>query len=152
MPLPEIPPRSSSVPLDRLSREEETHDLGFITPNCTVKCAGLHFSSKLGTNQGEGIRGQLRFAAKQLADRVNLHTYRFLEGECGDIPSDQTLIPTPQKRKPTQYLLGQLKTLKSLKMLQPLILFIQSKDTNYPETGLLYPLSIHSKIIAIITD
>ena len=28
---PQVPPRSSSVPLDRLSTEDKTYDLGFMT-------------------------------------------------------------------------------------------------------------------------
>ena len=57
-----VPPRSSSVPSHRSSWEEAS-DLGLI---------GQRFSSELDINHCEGIRDQLKFAAKQLNDQVHL--------------------------------------------------------------------------------
>ena len=49
--LPQIPAKSSSVQLYRLS-VDGTHDLGFMTPNAIVIYVGLNVSSELDTDQG----------------------------------------------------------------------------------------------------
>ena len=49
--LPQIPAKSSSVQLYRLS-VDGTRDLGFMTPNAIVTYVGLNVSSELDTDQG----------------------------------------------------------------------------------------------------
>ena len=55
-----------------MSGEDESHELGLMTPNNTVTYIAHSLSSELETDQREGIRDQLRFAEKQLDDRVCL--------------------------------------------------------------------------------
>ena len=45
--------KSHSVPYDRLTREDKTPDLGFITPNTIVTFVGLNVISDLDTDQGK---------------------------------------------------------------------------------------------------
>ena len=109
----QIPPRSSSVPLNMLLGEGETHDFGFMTPNATVMHVGLNNSSKLDMDQVEVIRYHLKFATKQLDDRINFHTNSFLKDCYPDIASDRTLTLQIKERMKLHTLDGQLRTLKS---------------------------------------
>ena len=86
-----MPPKSSSVPIDKVSGEDENPNLGFMTPNYTVTYREHTDSSELNTDQGEGIKDKPQFAAEQLNDRICLQTYRFSEDKYGDLP----LSPDP---------------------------------------------------------
>ena len=55
-----------------LSRAE-IPDLGFRTPNVVVTNKGTNVSLDLDTDQGEGVEGQIKFAAKKLDDRMSFH-------------------------------------------------------------------------------
>ena len=93
--LPQIPPVLGSIPLDRLSEEDETHDMIYDSKYymCNSTHGGLNASSELDMDQGGGIGDQLRFVIKQLGNRIKSHTCRFLEDKYGDAPSDITLNP-----------------------------------------------------------
>ena len=52
----QIPSRTSSVPLDRLSGEDEIHDLGFLTPTANGTDVRLTLSLEIDTDEGKGIR------------------------------------------------------------------------------------------------
>ena len=58
-------------------------------------CTRKHVSSELDTDQGEGMTQKLKFAAKQLNDRVHLHTSGVLD-EFSELPTtpehDETLL------------------------------------------------------------
>ena len=62
-------PRSSSVPLHRLIDDEEL-DLGFMSPTMTWMDIKKSGSSKLDTDEGEETKEKLKFAAKQLNNRI----------------------------------------------------------------------------------
>ena len=57
--LPKISSGSGSVSVERLSGEDETPDIEFMIQNAKVAYLRQNIISKLDTNQGEGIRGQL---------------------------------------------------------------------------------------------
>ena len=61
--------------------------LGLRSPNVVFTQIGTSVSSELDTDQGEGIWEQLRYAAKQLDERVNLHTYHVPIDEYSDFPN-----------------------------------------------------------------
>ena len=70
------PLRSSSEPIDRLSGDDEALDLGFMTPNATVKYVRKDICSELYTDQGVSIRDQLKFASKHIDVRRHFHVDR----------------------------------------------------------------------------
>ena len=64
---------------------------------------GLNVSFELDTDQGEGIRDQLRFAAPHSDYKINFYAYRFSEDEYSDIFCDQAFTPTNKERNLTAY-------------------------------------------------
>ena len=72
---PRISHRSNSVPIDKLLGENQTPDLVFMTPNNMVMYISHNVSSHVDTDQGEGIRNQLIYVAKQMIGFVSRHTH-----------------------------------------------------------------------------
>ena len=71
--VPQTYPKPSSVPLERLTGEDEKLNLRSLTPSGFVNYVGLNYRSELVTDQGEDARGQQEFATKQLDGRINLN-------------------------------------------------------------------------------
>ena len=77
---PVVPPMSSSVPLDkvdtvdRLATDDEESDLIVVNSIRNRSHAKKHVNTELDTDQGEGVIQKLKFAAKQLNDKIHLHT------------------------------------------------------------------------------
>ena len=74
-----VPLRSSSVPLERLHRvdklvDEERSDVQSLHLVRNRICKNKYVSFELDTDKGEGMTQKLKFAAKQLNDRIHLHT------------------------------------------------------------------------------
>ena len=76
---PSVTPRSSSVPLETLERvdrlaDEEESNLEVFNSIRNQAHSKKHVSSTLDTDQIEGITQKLKFATRQLNDRIELHT------------------------------------------------------------------------------
>ena len=71
-------------------------------PNTIVAHMRLNVSSKLDTDEGEGLRGWFKFAMKQLDAKIHFIDM-FLEDRYGDLPSVLTLNPGNQSRNSTPY-------------------------------------------------
>ena len=71
-------------------------DSWFRTPTIVVIHIGTNVSSELETDKGEGIWEKVRFAAKQLDDRVNFQNACVSVDEYSELPTppehDQALV------------------------------------------------------------
>ena len=75
---PVVLPISSSVQLERLDRldnlaDNEESDLGFMNPAKNQTHMKKHVIFELDTDQGEGKTKKVKFAARQLNDKIQLH-------------------------------------------------------------------------------
>ena len=77
-----LPPRSSSVPVERMERldrihrliDDEESKLELMNQTRDQIHRKKYVSSDSDTYQGEGITSKLKFAARHLNDRIQLHT------------------------------------------------------------------------------
>ena len=73
----------------------KSQDLGFMTLTMSQTDIKKNVSSELEPDQGEGIRNKLKFAARQLNDRIQLHTLGGSE-EYSELPTtlehDQIIV------------------------------------------------------------
>ena len=71
-----VPTRSRSVPLDRVDRltDDEESDLEVVNSTRNRAYTKKYVSTELDTDQGEGMMQKLKFAAKHLNDKIQLHT------------------------------------------------------------------------------
>ena len=88
-----IPPRSSSVHLEREDRsnrlaDDEESDIELMNSIRSQAHTKKDVSPGLDTSQGEGIPCKLKFAARQLNDRIQLHNSRV-----SDVFSELLTIP-----------------------------------------------------------
>ena len=103
-----------------------------MTPNAIVTHVGLYIISELHTDQGVGIRDQLRFG------RIHFHTYRFWRMSMVIHLLREPCLLQMRETTPFYTLIGQLRTLKSQTMFL-LILAFQNRIISQPEIGLLDP-------------